>query len=548
MKKQILTKVLLACFIMAMSGFVMNLLAQGPIVVEFTNPDGADYGSSNEGFLGVGIGGSGSGATAEGQQYAVDDPYLELKFSIGPTGQIDLDAITPTAYQAVVDVVNTWDQTAIGATDNADLFGKSFSLIVTAESRMQLGLDVDGNRGGLGVRGRNQRRIDDEGVNNEWMQVELVGDAGIEFTRVGYNDVSGGDLAHMILKDHDTDSLIYILDGVDGNPHPEDLYVDAADYNMRYFSDILWLSTADTMNAGYRLYSLEFNVVAAQPKPPAVVETAPAHADTTMETTDPYVITFDLPIDQGSAASAITFEPDVSNRVDTWNEDGTELTISFDQLPYSTDYIVSISDAISGTNGLTMLADTTFTFKTLPEPPSVIYTFPANLANDVPVTTPFELQFSKGMVPDSVEKSIDFTPAVAGLDFIWNSDNSTVYFSTDALSESTQYFVTVGTVATDRFGVQLAAPFQFVFTTVTPVGIENGIIPEMVIYPNPADDIMSIRGIDVKTARIHSIAGQLVREIKNTPLIYVGDIAPGSYVISVQDRDKNKYQELIIIK
>lgn len=548
MKKQILTKVLLAFFVMAMSGFVMNLLAQDPIVVEFTNPDGQDYGSSNGGFLGIGIGGSGSGATAEGLQYAVDDPYLELKFTIGPTGQIDLDAITPTTYQAVVDVVNLWDATAIGATANADLFGKTFSLIVTAESRMQLGLDVDGNRGGLGIRGRNQRRIDDEGANTEWMQVELTGDVGIEFTRVGYNDVSGDALAHMILKDHDTDSLIYITDGVDGNPHPEELYVNADEYNMRYFSDILWFSTADTMNGGYRLYALEFNVVAAQPKPPAVVETSPAHADTTMEVTDPYVITFDLPINQGTASAAITFDPDVSNRTDTWNEEGTELTITFDQLPYSTDYIVSITDAITGTNGLTMLADTTFTFKTLPEPPTVDYTFPANLATEVPVTSPFELRFSKGMIDTTVEKSIEFTPALGGLDFIWNADNSILYFSTDEMSESTQYFVTVGTGATDRFGVQLAAPFQFVFTTVTPVGIENSRHPEMVIYPNPADDVLTIRGIDVKSVKIYNMTGQRVSEISNKSMLDVSNIEPGIYVIDVNDRNDKSYKEVILIK
>ena len=57
---------------------------------------------------------------------------------------------------------------------------------------MQLGYDVDGNRGGIGIRGKNQRRIDDEGENNEWMQFELLGDAGIDYVRIGYNDVSRG--------------------------------------------------------------------------------------------------------------------------------------------------------------------------------------------------------------------------------------------------------------------------------------------------------------------------------------------------------------------
>ncbi|MEX0988053.1 MAG: Ig-like domain-containing protein, partial [Bacteroidales bacterium] len=454
MKKQNITKVLLACFIVAMSGFVLNLQAQD-IVLEFTNPDGGDYGSGNEGFNGTGLGGYGDDAVED-----AGDPYVEFAFTIGATGQIGLDVSTPTTYQPVVDVLNTWDNAAIGATTNAALFGKSFSLILTAESRIQLGSDSDGNRGGLGVRGENQRRIDDEGEDNEWMQFKLTGEVGIDFVRFGYNDVTGGDNAHALIKDHDTDKIWPILDGIDGDPHPPELYLDMAEYNMRYFSDILYLSKADTSDVGYRVYSLEFNVVDAEPKPPAVAETVPAHADTTVETTADYVIQFDVPVTQSSAEGAITFDPALPNQAFAWNETGDMVTISHDQLPYSTEYLVTITTSVKGAGdaGLNMLADTTFTFKTLPEPPTVLYTFPANLANKVPVTSPFELRFSKGMIDTTVEKSIEFTPPLGGMDFIWNADNSILYFSADEMMGSTQYFVTVGTDATDRFGVQLAAP------------------------------------------------------------------------------------------
>ena len=57
MKKQIIIKVLFACFILAAGGFALNVHAQD-IVVEFLNPEDKDYGSSNDGFLGVGLGGS----------------------------------------------------------------------------------------------------------------------------------------------------------------------------------------------------------------------------------------------------------------------------------------------------------------------------------------------------------------------------------------------------------------------------------------------------------------------------------------------------------
>ncbi len=536
MKKKTTIKILSAVFVMAVSMLIAPLQAQD-ITLEFLmDPNGPADG------VGSSTGGIGGGPPSGGHPDFVEaeDPRVELNFSIGPTGQIELDAYTPSSVQDVIDAVNYWDNAAIGSTTNPDLYGKSFQLIMRGEERMQLGFN---GGDGVGIRGRNQGRIDDVGEDAEWLRFELAGDVGINFTEFGYTDVGGPFNDHAIIKDHDTDELWEIDRAIDPG------YIDGTDYNMRYFSDIIEFTTADTGdNGGYRVYSLAFDVVAPQPKPPAVVETSPVHADTIVETTADYVILFDVPVDETSAASAITFSPDVSNRTDSWNEDGDELTISFDELPYSTEYTVTLSTDLQGTNGLNMLADTTFMFKTLPEPPTIDYTFPANLANNVPVTTPFEIQFSKGMRTDSVEKAIEFSPAVSGLDFIWNEDNSTVYFETDELTPSTQYFVTVNTVATDRFGVQLASPFQYLFTTAAAVGVDNNNLPEMLVYPNPADEILSIRGIDVQSVTMYNSTGQLIKQVNNKSIINVRDFKPGVYVINVEDRDENSYREVILIK
>ncbi len=534
MKRQIKIKFLSAVVLMAVSMLITNLQAQD-ITVEFLmDPEGAGVGSDGTGGIG------GDRPSSNPAFVEAEDPRVELNFTIGPTGQVSLDAFTPATVQEVIDAVDNWDNAAIGSTTIEALFGSSFSLIMRGESRMQLG--YNGGHG-IGIRGRNQGRLDDTGEATEWMEFTLAGDVGINFTRIGYTSVGGPGVPHAIVRDHDTDMLWDIT--VDPDPG----YISGTDYNMRYFSDVLHFTKTDTgENVGYRVYSLEFDIVEPQPKPPAVLSTSPSHADTTVETTDDYVIQFDVPVDQATAASSITFTPPVVNRSDAWNEDGTELTISYDQLPYSTDYVVAVSTDLQGTNGLNILADTTFTFKTLPEPPTIGYTFPANLATGVPVTTPFELRFSKGMRADSVEKSIEFTPAVGGFEFIWNADNSIAYFSTDELTASTQYFVTVGTVATDRFGVQLAQPYSFVFTTAAPVSAQNHDIADMILYPNPADEILSIRGVDVKSVRIYSISGQVVMEQSDRTLLDVSDITPGSYVIDVRDRNDKQYKELIIIQ
>jgi len=542
MKKQIFERVLVACFIVAMSAFVLNIQAQD-VVVEFTNPDGLDYGSANDGFDGTGLGGD--------TDPAVENPWVEFAFTIGATGQIALDVSTATAYQPVVDVLNLWDSPSIGATSNADLFGKSFSLILTAESRMQLGKDVDGNRGGIGVRGKNQRRIDDEGANNEWMQFELVGDVGVEFFRFGYNDVSGAENAHMLVTDHDSEIYLPILDGIDGDPHPAELFVDASEFNMRYFTDMLRFSTEDTIHVGYRLYSLEFNVVAPEPKPPAISSVTPPNGDSlTFNIADDYVIQWDGVMDQAATAAAVTFSPDVPNRTDSWSagDMGDVQTISFDDLEFETWYTVIVGTGATGANGLAKLEVDTFTFKTLPEPPKVVSTFPENLVSEVPIDSPIAIEFSKSMIPDSVNKAISFNPILGGLSYVWNDDNSAVYISSSEMMPSTMYFGTVETLATDVFGIQMEEPFLWAFTTSIATSMEEQDVSGFAIYPNPASDLLQISGVEVASVKVYSLAGQLVKEVYDVQTVNVSDMETGIYVVSVTDAENKSYRELITVE
>ncbi|MCP4412393.1 MAG: T9SS type A sorting domain-containing protein [Gammaproteobacteria bacterium] len=554
MKKLIITKVLFACFIMAVGGFVLKVQAQD-IVLEFLNPEDKDYGSSNDGFLGVGLGGSRSGAISGSDEYwaPLGEERVEFRFQIGPTGQVGLDVFTPAGDPVIIDILNTWDNAAIGAVTNAALYGKSFTLILTAESRMQLGKGGDGNLGGIGVRGKNQRKIDDSGDNLEWMEFELVGDVGIDFVRLGYIDVAGGDAAVAVVKDHNTDSIVYINDEIDGiYPHPDDLFIDGADFNMRYFTDILHFTTTDSSsNEGYKLFSLEFNIVEAAPKPPAVSSTTPPNGDSlTLSVTDPYVIEFDAAVDQAASAAAVTISPAVAGRVNTWSvgDVGDVLTISYDALEFETWYEVVLSEAVLGTNGLNMDEADTITFKTLPEPPKVATTFPAYGDENVPIDAPISIEFTKSMVDTTVEQNISFNPEITGMSFVWNDDNTAVYISSNEMAPSNMYFGTVDVGAMDEFEINMSEPYIFFFTTALTTSVDNSKTSEFIIFPNPADDILSIRGVDVKSVKIYNMTGQLVSEIFNKTVLNVSNIETGIYVIDVKDRNDNGYKELILIK
>lgn len=526
MKKQIFGKILTALILLSVSTCFVNLNGQ-EVKLTFVNPSLLDYGNPD------GIG---------GRIPDVQDPKITLKFSVGVAGQVSVDASTISTVQANIDAVNQWDNSNVGNTSLQSIWGKSFELILTSNKRLQLGNGGDG----IGCQGTNQRRIDGQG--GEVVYFILKGEVGIDFTAIEYRDINYmGGLANFEISDHDTRKKVWFM---------EDIGVDVGSfdvtgiYNMRYKSDSLIVTTSDTIadnNPGGRLLSLGFNIVTALPKPPAVIATSPVHADTTVKVTTDYVILFDSPMDKSVTSAAITFTPGISNRVDNWNETSDELTIKFDKLPYSTEYLVKVGQGVKGTNGLNALADTTFKFKSLPEPPKVVYTFPANLALDVRTNTPFEIRFSKSMVPDSVEKAISFNPEVSGLEFIWNSDNTTVFFSADDLEEEVLYFVTVGTVATDIYNNQFPEPFLFAFTTASTVGIRS-LDAKMRIYPNPTDNVLNIKNVDVKTVRIHSITGKLIREIQASNVINVSDIKSGSYIVTVIDRNQNEHREMIMIK
>jgi hypothetical protein len=325
-------------------------------------------------------------------------------------------------------------------------------------------------------------------------------------------------------------------------------------YNMRYKSDSLIFQTSDTIgdtNPGGRLLSLAFNVVAPDPKPPAISSVVPPRGDSLSFTiADALELQFDGPMDQAVTAAAVSIDPPVTNRVDTWSAgaDGDLLTISYDDLTYETWYTIVVSAAAKGTNGLNMLAPDTIRFKTLPKPPEVVATFPENLEMDVWPNSPISIEFSKPMLPDSVEKGILFDPVVNNLNFVWSADKKTVFISGNELEVSTMYFVSVSEPAMDIFKAQLEEPYIFVFTTAIATTVENDMASDVVIYPNPASDVLRVGGIDVAALRIYSLSGQLLKEIRNSDVISVKDMETGIYLVSVSDREGNNIRKMVVIK
>ena len=158
------------------------------------------------------------------------------------------------------------------------------------------------------------------------------------------------------------------------------------------------------------------------------------------------------------------------------------------------------------------------------------------------------IEFSKAMIADSVEKAISFNPALTINSYVWSEDMKTVYIMTDEMAVSNMYFATVEVVATDEFGTQMAEPYVWAFTTSLATSAEAHEADNVVFYPNPVSDILTIQGMDVATVRIYSLTGQLIKETYNSSVVSVGDLQTGVYAVIVSDREDNQVRKMIVVE
>lgn len=101
-----------------------------------------------------------------------------------------------------------------------------------------------------------------------------------------------------------------------------------------------------------------------------------------------------------------------------------------------------------------------------PTAPTVSNTVPANGAVAVPVNTTIAITFSKAMAPAATENALSSVPAVVS-DCVWNGAETTITCTPNAnLAGATLHTFTVGVAAISADGRNLAAAYEFSFTTV----------------------------------------------------------------------------------
>ena len=67
-----------------------------------------------------------------------------------------------------------------------------------------------------------------------------------------------------------------------------------------------------------------------------------------------------------------------------------------------------------------------------------------------------------------------------------------------------------------------------------------------VVYPNPARETVTIEGIEVAEVQVYNALGQLVKSVRGTNEINVGDLPEGVYLLHITDKEGNTFSERIV--
>ena len=254
----------------------------------------------------------------------------------------------------------------------------------------------------------------------------------------------------------------------------------------------------------------------------AVIESSPADGDTVAITSD-ISMDFYSPMDKASVESDITVAPALSNPVFTWSDDSLSLTVSADDMAYDTEYTVTLGTSALDTAGNTLTEAYTFSFRTEAAP---TYTVTFTVTDDNGPVEGATVTFN------STSETTD-NEGVAGFD-VANVTDAPYTVTKDGYEDAT------GTIT-----VADAAVAEGVTLTLT-VGILNQNSHMSVVYPNPAQDVIYLKGVSNAKMSIYSTSGQLIMTESGVSKMNVGTLSKGNYILKVTTEKSTLTNHLII--
>ena len=71
---------------------------------------------------------------------------------------------------------------------------------------------------------------------------------------------------------------------------------------------------------------------------------------------------------------------------------------------------------------------------------------------------------------------------------------------------------------------------------------------ELTLYPNPANNLVRINGVEAAEVQVYNAIGQMVKTVRGTNEIDVVDLAEGVYLVRIMDAEGNIYTNKIAVR
>lgn len=175
-----------------------------------------------------------------------------------------------------------------------------------------------------------------------------------------------------------------------------------------------------------------------------------------------------------------------------------------------------------------------FLFQALPlEEPQVVSYLPENSATNVAVDAVISATFDVDITAVDLT-GITITPNPGSVSASITGDVLTIAHGD--LAFNTIYTVLVPAGAVSAGTVNLASNIQWSFTTVDPVGIDVNKIAAISVYPNPANNVISVANAENKDIVVLNILGKVVAAVSSATshqTINISNLSAGIYFVKV---------------
>ena len=90
--------------------------------------------------------------------------------------------------------------------------------------------------------------------------------------------------------------------------------------------------------------------------------------------------------------------------------------------------------------------------------------------------------------------------------------------------------------------------YNIVYCEQTDVVDENGGGTNVTVYPNPANGVVRIEGVEADEVRVYNALGQMVKIVRRTNEIDVADLADGVYLVRIRDKEGRIFLEKVMVR